>query len=317
MAMNYITTRGVIGEFYKALKVDSGASWVNMVSNYFPSDQLTETYAFLDQVYGLREWVGERMARHLSEHSFTIKNKHYEDTLEVNVSDKRRDKTPQVQTRIAEIVRRANSWWASTLSTLIVNAPSTTCYDGQYFFDTDHSEGDSGTQSNDIQADISAYPVTTPGTTTAPSVAEAQYAIYDGIATILGFKDNTGEPMNEDASKFLVMVPLSLYKTFSQAVYTVGQPAETQTALDSIKQDFEIKVVPNVRLSSWTASFAVFRTDSYLKSFIRQEETGISLKVLAEGSDYEFFNDKHLYGIDTWRNAGYGFWQNSCYVTMV
>lgn len=317
MAVNYLTTRGVIGSFYHALSVASGASWVDQVSNYFQSNQLTETYAFLNQVYGLREWVGERMARHLSENSFTIRNKHYEDTLAVGVSTKRRDKSDQVQIRINEMARRSVSWWASALSTLILNAASTTCYDGQYFFDTDHSEGDSGTQSNSISADISTYPVATAGSTTVPSVGEAQYAIYAAIAQILGFKDNTGEPMNEDARDFLIMCPLSLYKILGQAVNTAGQVAESQTAMDALKGEFSMRVVPNPRLSTWTANFAVFRTDSYLKSFIRQEETGVQMKALAEGSDHEFLHDEHLFGIDTWRNVGYGFWQNSCLVTLV
>ena len=47
---------------------------------------------------------------------------------------------------------RTVSHWASLLSTLIVNGESATCYDEQYFFDTDHSEGESGTQSNVISA---------------------------------------------------------------------------------------------------------------------------------------------------------------------
>jgi len=71
----------------------------------------------------------------------------------------------------------------------------------------------------------------------------------------------------------------------------------------------------NPRLT-WTEKIAVFRTDSNVKALIRQEETGVVVKAKAEGSDYEFDNDAHEYGVDTWRNVGYGYWQNACLVTM-
>ena len=41
------------------------------------------------------------------------------------------------------------------------------------------------------------------------------------------------------------------------------------------------------------------------------------LKAVAEGSELEFEEDKHRYGVDTWRNAGYGFWQQACMAQLV
>jgi len=74
--------------------------------------------------------------------------------------------------------------------------------------------------------------------------------------------------------------------------------------------------VVNSRLSAWTANFAVFRTDSEIKPLIRQQETDIQVKAIAEGSELEFNEDKHHYGIDAWRNVGYGDWKAACLVTM-
>ena len=109
-----------------------------------------------------------------------------EATLEVLVDDIRRDKTGQVMTRVRELAERANSHWASLLSALIIAGESTACYDGQYFFDTDHAEGDSGTQDNDIGVDISALPAAVHGVVTAPSVEEMQQSILKGIAQKIG-----------------------------------------------------------------------------------------------------------------------------------
>jgi len=316
MGIKKITERQIIGEFYKTLQQDSGAAWINAVSNYFTSDQSSEEYAWLGMSPAMREWVGGRNAKGFRENNLTITNKHYEATIEYLVKDLRRDKTGQVMVRIQELARRTNAHWASLLTTLILNASATVCYDGQYFFDTDHSEGDSGTQDNDISVDISALPCAVHGSTTAPSVEEMQLAIAQAIAQIAAFKDDQGEPMNENASAFLAMVPVSLMNVAKQAVATPIQVDASQTALQALKQDFSISAVPNARLSDWTDSFAVFRTDSAMKAFIRQEETKVSLKVKGEGSEYEFDNDAHQYGVDTWRNVGYGYWQNGCLVTL-
>lgn len=314
--MDKITQRQIIGEFYKTLAMDLGAGWIGAVSNYFTSDQASEEYAWLGMVPQLREWIGGRNAKGLRETSMTIKNVHYESTLDFLVRDLRRDKTGQAMTRIREMARRTNSHWASLLSTLILSGPSATCYDGQYFFDTDHSEGDSGTQSNDISIDISELPAANAGSVTAPSVEEMQLCIAQGIQTILGFLDDQGEPLNELASSFLVMVPMSLYNAALQAVATPIQIDASQTALTAIKQEFSIKAVPNARLGDWTDEFSIFRTDGDVKALIRQEETSVQLKVKGEGSEYEFDNDAHQYGVDTWRNVGFGMWQSGCLVTM-
>lgn len=316
MGIDRLTEREVIGTFYSTLRQNTGAEWITDVSNYFKSDQASEEYAWLGQSPVMREWIGGRNAKGFTENNLTIKNKHFEATLEVLVKDLRRDKSSQVKARIQDLARRTNSHWASLLTTLIDNGTTTECYDGAEFFATDHTEGSSGTQSNDLSIDISSEaPVATAGTSTNPAVAEMQYCIARGIQQIVSFKDNQGEPMNSDASRFMVMVPVSLMNAAYQAVATPVQVAETQTALTAMKAKFGIDVVTNPRLD-WTDAFAVFRTDSYLKSFIRQEETDVMLKIKGYGSEYEFDNDAHQYGVDAWRNVGYGFWQNACYVSM-
>lgn len=312
--MKKITERQIIGWFYMSLAA-GGAPWIDATSNYFTSDQSSEEYAWLGMSPVLREWIGGRQAKGFREDGLTIANKHFEATLEILVRDLRRDKTGQIKARIQELAKRSNTHWASLLSTLVLNAESSVCYDGQYFFDVDHSEGKSGIQSNKISVDISALPCQVHGTTTLPSVEEMQLALARGVVQIASFKDDQGEPMNEDASSFMAMVPMSLMNVAMQAVATPMQVAASQTALEALKQNFSISVVPNVRLASWTDKLSLFRTDSAIKSFIRQEETAVNLKVKGEGSEFEFDNDAHQYGIDTWRNVGYGYWQNSCQIT--
>lgn len=311
-----LSSRAVIGMYYAQLEQSAGAMWIGSVSNLFNSDQAGETYPFLGQAPIMREWIGGRGAKGLAGNSVTILNKHYEATLPIPVKDLRRDKTGQIQARIQEFVDQDMRHWGRLLSDLILAAPSTACYDGQYFFDTDHSEGSSGSQSNDITVDISALPAASHGSTTAPSVEEMQQAIMLGIAQVLSFKDNQGEPMNDNAREFLVMVPVSLWATATAATTPVLTASLAQNQNPNNMEGMKIRVEMNPRLT-WTDSFAIFRTDSPIKGFIRQQETAPQLSVIDENSEHAFKNQEILIGIDSWRNADYGYWQRACYVTLV
>lgn len=315
MSAQGLGSRAIIGEFFMRLEQRVGTRWIDGVSMMFTSDQASEEYKWLGMVPAMREWIGGRNAKGFRENGITIANKHFEATIEVLVEELRRDKTGQVMVRIRELADRTNAHWASLLSTLILNGESTAGYDGQFFFDTDHSEGDSGTQSNDINVDISALPVTNHGSTTAPSVGEFQQAVLQGVQQMYGFVDDEGEPLNENARNFLVMVPTPFWHV-SQAALTVPMIDRGEANVIPAMDNVNIGTIANPRLT-WTDKFAIFRTDGNVKPFIRQEETPVDLMAIAEGSEEEKLNNRHLYGVDTWRNVGYGFWQHATLVTLI
>ncbi len=308
MSASALSSRAIIGSFYRRLKQNSGLKWVEAISNYFQSDQDSETYNWLGQVPVMREWAGGRQAKGFTTNGLTIENKHFEATLEVPVKDLLRDKTGQTRIRINELADRTNSHWAQLLSKLIVNGESTVCYDGQYFFDTDHEEGKSGQQSNKI---------TYTGETGETSLKEDLFrrAMLKGVESILSYKDDQGEPFNEDASRFLIMVPTVMWHVAKSAIavpLAVGGGTNPIKVLDEL----DITLVQNPRLTGWENKFVVFRCDSSVQAFIRQEEKDVEIQAIAEGSELEFKEGKHWYGVDTWRNVGYGYWQNTCLVSI-
>lgn len=304
MSANLITSRAVIGSFYEAL-AQGDTGWVNDLSFKVQSDQASEQYAWLGMAPAMREWLGGRSAKDLREFSFSVANKEHEATLEVMVPELRRDKSGQLMVRIGELADRVMSYPAKLMSTLIDGAESATCYDGQYFFDTDHSEGDSGTQDNDR-----TYAAAT-GTT--PTIAEMRGAIMASISAILGFKDDRGEPVNENASNFSVMVPLTYWATAIEAVNLPTTDNGGANLLQNIN-GFSIRVIPNVRLT-WTTKMATFVADGRQKPFILQEEMPMSIKAVAEGSELEFNENKHRYGVSWSGNVGYGDWKKACLTT--
>jgi len=308
MGATTLSSRAIIGRFYAALEQNPGAAWVDPISMLFTSDQPSETYAWLGQAPAMREWIGGRLAKGFRENGITIANKRFEATLDIPVDWMRRDKTGQIQIRIDEMAQRAQAHWASLLTALIIAGESATCYDGDTFFGGAHSDGDSGTQDNDIDVNIT--------TTTAPTAAEMETAILTAVQTIMGFKDDQGEPMNENASRFLVMVPTPFMSAAAAAlnspIITTGSTSFTNTLVNLGGFSFQLAVNPRL---TWTEKLAVFRTDGGVAPFIRQEEEALKISAVAEGSEEEFKNDRHLYGIKAMRNVGYGYWQKSCLVT--
>lgn len=321
MGASTLGRRDIIGSFYAALEAYMGSTWISPLSMLFQSDQDQETYKWLGMPPALREWVGGRQAKGFRENGITIVNKTWEGTLVVPVDWLRRDKTGQIQIRINELAARAGELDSKLLSTLIINGDSSTsglCYDGQYFFDVDHSEGSSGTQTNALVAsDYSDLNITT---ATNPTVAEMNLAILKTIQHMYSFKDDQGEPMNANARNFLVMVPVNMMGAAMGAVY--GNIINASTgAYDNILKnaaaasDFSVSAVVNPRLTE-TANFYVFRTDGAAKPFIRQEEEPLTVTAIAEGSEEEFRNNQHLYGVKRICNVGYGYWQYACQATL-
>lgn len=315
MDQSALSSRAVVGMYYEALAAAAGAGWIGQVSNYFGSDQASETYPWLGMPPAMREWIGGRQAKGMSTNLVEIKNKHYEATIEIALKDLRRDKTGQIRARLAEFAQRGQSHFASLLSTLIVNGESTVCYDGQYFFDTDHSEGSSGTLDNDITTDISGLPVSVHGTTTAPSKEEMLQAMVKSISQFYTFKDDQGEPINEDAKSFLVMVPVGLMPAATSALSKTNDVGPGMFSFDGFTVGLAVN--PRLTAASWTDKFVTFRADGSIKPLIRQEETEPAVKVKDESSEFAFDNDAIQIGIDSWRNVGYGRWQGAVLNTLV
>lgn len=312
--MKNLSSRAIIGEFFKRLNEKTGMEWIARISNYFTSDQDSEEYRWIGQSPVMREWVGGRHAKGFQSNGISIENKHFEATLDIPVKHLRRDKTGQIKARIGELATKTNSHWALLLSELITKGESGICYDGKPFFAENHKEGKSGVQSNKIEFDLAKAAINGEvGTAELPTEAALREAVLAGIQQIIGFKDDQGEPFNENATQFVVMVPVNLWFVAKAAM---AVPLSVGGASNPVKvlSDIDIAIAANPRLTG--TKFYVFRADGDVKAFIRQEETAVQMKAKAEGSEYEFDNDAHQYGVDTWRNVGYGYWQHACQVAL-
>jgi phage major head subunit gpT-like protein len=106
-----------------------------------PSTTSKETYAWLGQTTGFREWVGDRVIQSLGVHDYTIKNKDFENTVKVLRNDIEDDSYGVYTPVIAQLGQDAKNHPDQLVFGQLASGFAQTCYDGQYFFDTDHPVG--------------------------------------------------------------------------------------------------------------------------------------------------------------------------------
>ncbi len=101
-----------------------------------------EVYPRLEMLPGLREWVGDRVVRSLSQTTFRIANKEFEETIAVARVDIEDDKYGLLTPIAQELGNNAGRLPDLLVAQLMKAGHTTQCYDGQNFFDTAHPSFD-------------------------------------------------------------------------------------------------------------------------------------------------------------------------------
>jgi len=111
----------------------------------------TVTHQGLGGAPRMREWLAERQpAALLATRPFPVTVRDWEASLEIPISDLIADTIGQYAEKIRQMAAYAKRHPDTLLLDTIVAADATLCYDGQFLCDDDHSEGESGTQDNNL-----------------------------------------------------------------------------------------------------------------------------------------------------------------------
>lgn len=108
------------------------------VATRVPSSSASNTYGWLGQFPALREWVGDRVLKDMAAQAYQVQNKLYEGTVAVKRTDIEDDNVGVYTPLFAEMGRAAKAHADQLVFALLAAGETTTCYDGQNFFDTDH-----------------------------------------------------------------------------------------------------------------------------------------------------------------------------------
>lgn len=113
-------------------------SMYTSIATVVPSTTREEKYGWLGKVPKMREWIGDRVVQNLMEHDYAVKNKDWELTIGVDRNDIDDDILGIYKPLFEEMGRSTQAHPDELVFGLLKDGFSKLCYDGQFFFDTDH-----------------------------------------------------------------------------------------------------------------------------------------------------------------------------------
>lgn len=127
---------GYRSTFQKAFS--AGETLYTRVSTVVPSSTATEAYPWLGQLPRIREWIGERVVRSITTEGYQLTNKPFEQTVTVPRTAIEDDTYGVYSPLIGAMGEAARVFPDELVFGALAKGFAANCYDGQYFFDTDH-----------------------------------------------------------------------------------------------------------------------------------------------------------------------------------
>lgn len=299
-AASLASLRGLTAKF--DLGVQTASPLYQELCTMFPSKSADERYAALGSMPGVREWVGDRIFKDLRATDFTLANKHWENSLAVKKTDIADDRLGMYGPLLEQMGQEAALHPDQLFMEVLVAGESQACFDGQYFFDTDHSMGDSGSQSNDLTGAAA--------TGTSPTEAEFRSAYHACRKAMLGFKRDNGKPFISNVIRpfpnLLLLVPTDMEEVADAAINkTFINNGESNHVLDK----------PRIMTSGALTNqdrFYLFNLSQPLKPFVFQAREPLSRQMKGM-EDIEFKDVKFM--TEARYNVGYLAWWNAVVYT--
>ena len=143
MIINQAVLQGIYTSFstiFKQAFAGASSMW-EQVAMRAPSAGRSVDYKWLGDFPMMREWLGERVIKDLSGFNYEVVNKDFESTVEVDRNDIEDDQVGVYTPMVQGLGAAAKQHRDILVFGLLKDGFTTACYDGQYFFDTDHPVG--------------------------------------------------------------------------------------------------------------------------------------------------------------------------------
>ncbi|MBI2388647.1 MAG: Mu-like prophage major head subunit gpT family protein [Deltaproteobacteria bacterium] len=284
--------------FQQGLTAEQKLFW-DKIATQRPSNTRQTTYAWMAKLPTLREWVGERVVNAISSYSYTIVNKDFELTMELDRNDILDDTYGLFNPVAEEMGRAARKWPDQLMAKLVAVGETTLCYDGQNFFDVDHPidkyEPTLGVQKNLFKS--------------LPLIPDNYQAVRTEMQT---YKGEDGQVLGVNPN--LLVVPPQLEQRALQILHAdfiapqsfAGQ-VQVGTNTNILKGTADLLVIP--QLASDPNAWYLLDTTRAVRPFIFQlRQSPQFVQFTDPKSEGVFRRKKFVYGVDARGNAGFGLW---------
>lgn len=287
LAIIFINLKTIFNNAFAA----APAQW-NETAMLVPSGSSQNDYNWLSAFPRMKKWIGEKAIKSLEAFKYSIVNDDWEATVEVD-----RNHIDDDQLGIYAPQAQMAGFSAKQLADEIVadlknGAFTALCYDGQYFYDTDHPVAGASV-SNKLTVALSN------------ATLAAAKASYGAARTgIMSFKDDEGRPLNLIPD--VLEVPPALEETARMLLTSDKLADDTPNPYKGTA-----RLLVNPRLTSTTAWF-LHVTNMPVKPFIYQERKApVFVEQTMPEADDVFNRKKFKFGAEARAAGGYAFWQMS------
>jgi len=275
-------------EFNRAF--EATASQWQEVAMRVPSTGSQNDYKWMGDFPKMRKWIGDKAVGKLSAFTYTIVNDDWEVTIEVDRNDIEDDNlgiyAPQAQMAGASARELPDEIVFELLDKGFINA----CYDGQYFFDTDHPVGNASVSNKGTVA------------LSVASQAAAQASLGAARIALRKMKSDLGRSLNIRPN--LLVVP--------PALEDVANALMVNERLEDGKANLyrnTLKVLVEPRLTSDTAWYLLDTTKPVKPLIYQERKAPVPVSQTNPEADDVFMRKKYKYGAEARAAGGYGFWQ--------
>lgn len=257
-----------------------------------PSGSSQNDYAWLSRFPRMRKWLGDKVIKSLAAFKYTIVNDDWETTVEVDRNDIEDDQIG-IYAPMAQEAGFSSKQLPDEIDADLKNgAFAGTCYDGQYFYDTDHP--------------VAGASVSNKGTAALSAATTAAAAASYGAArtAIMSITDDEGRP--------LALIP-DVLEVPPALEATARLVCESDKLTDQSPNPWKgtARVLVNPRLTSTTAWF-LHVTNRPLKPFVfQQRKAPVFVSQTDMNADNVFMRKNYLFGAEARCAGGYGLWQMS------
>lgn len=257
-----------------------------------PSNTRIGTYAWMDTLPIMREWIGPRTLNNLTQSDYQLTNKDWESTIAADRNDVEDDMLGVFNMKV-DMLGQTAAKHVDRQAVAALQAGDSTglCHDGLSFFNNAHTLDPGGTQDNLFA-----------GT----ALSAANYAAVR--QAMMAYTDADGQPLGIVPN--LLVVPPQLEDeglTILRAATVIDAAAAGAGVSNVYMNSAELLVIPE--LANEATTWYLMDVSKPIKPLIWQQRRPVQLVSMTAPNDEAVFTTKQLrWGIDSRGAIGYSLW---------
>lgn len=253
-----------------------------------PSSSLVGTYSWMDTVETMREWIGPRTIKNLSNTDYQLTNRDWERTIGCGRNEIEDDVLGVFSMKVQALGETAAKHVDRQAVSALQNGATNLCFDGLSFFNNAHTLDPAGTQDNLFAS---------------TALSAANYAAVR--AAMMAYTDSDGQPLGVMPN--LLVVPPQLEAT-ARTVLNAEIIQGTQAGISNVwRNSADLLVIPE--LANEATVWYMLDVSKPIMPLIWQERRPVTLTSMTAPTDEAVFTTgQYRWGIDSRGAIGYSLW---------